>query len=105
MKERLFWVVVVFALVFTLLVYANGCKRPVVKAAVAPAVPVACPEGYREMAAFPAIAGDKADHGLILVPYRDRNTDVQMNLLCAQDAALPDPRINKPVSSSIPESK
>lgn len=103
MKERLFWVIVVFVEAFAILVFANGCAspQPTNKAALAPSLPVSCPAGYKAVSRHEGRAAQ--GNGFIMVPYTVNGKS--MHLFCTQDDGKLDPRVSKPASGSIPESK
>lgn len=96
--------VMICALVFA------GCAKPVtssalspVAAALPPAVVASCPSGYGPISAHAARAGVKAGHGFVTVSYTDKGKPMQ--LFCTPSTDIEDPRRNRPVSNSIPDSE
>jgi hypothetical protein len=102
-KERILYILALTCLAFVIITLMGGCKRPPAKAALAPPATVGCPAGYKPVSRHQGRSGVDRGHGFTIVHYTDHGKP--MHLFCTQDDGVADPRISKPVSSSIPEPK
>lgn len=102
-KERISYIIGILVLAWVIMALANGCSKPQPpnRAVLAPEATVSCPAGYKALGKHEGRR--ERGIGYITIPYKAKGNP--HHLVCTQDDGVPDARISKSTSGSIPDSK